>query len=414
VKLLAPLLAAACLTAFSSSTAFAANTTVQVGPNGTLTFSPANITINVGDTVTWVVEANTHTTTSDSNQSEEVWDSGHITSASGPFTHTFTHAGNFTYHCSIHVNFGMVGSVTVNGVTPSGLSTIALGNSTIIAGFGTNATVTLAAPAPKGGSLIALASSDRRVTLAKPSVTIPAGNTSASVTLKTTAAIVAYDANITATFNGTTKTATLTVNPPAGLSNLALVTDNVIGGASVNATVTLGSVSSAKTVVKLISSDPSASVPASLTIAAGKTSGIFTIKTKAVATETMPDITASSAGVSLPAMLMVNPIEIESVSVNPSIVLGGNTSNGTVTLLAPPPATTVIMLTSGNTTAAKVPRSVTIAKGNTTGVFKVTTSKVKSTEAVQIDATLKNSTENTTLNVNGPLPPVVSGFGDSN
>ena len=243
----------------------------------------------------------------------------------------------------------------------------------------------------------------------------PVGNTTANVTVKSVASTSSSNANITATYNGTAKVAVLHVNAAGTLSNLTINPDTVFGGASIVASANLSSPAPVNVVVRLSSDNTTvATVPASLTISKGKSFGTFTIKTKAVAADAMANLTATSAGASAFGMVMVNPVEIESVSLNPTIVFGGNTSNGTVTLQNAPPAATVIMLTSGNTTAAKVPRSVTIAKGNTTGVFKVTTSKVKSTEAVQIDATLKNSTENTTLNVNGPLPPVVSGFGDSN
>ncbi len=71
-------------------------------------YSPNPITIATGMTVTWMNnDSITHTSTSDTN----AWDSGNI-AAGGSFSHTFSSAGTFTYHCMIHP--GMTGTVTVH------------------------------------------------------------------------------------------------------------------------------------------------------------------------------------------------------------------------------------------------------------------------------------------------------------
>lgn len=73
----------------------------------TTAFSPNPITVSVGGTVTWINnDAVAHDSTGDGGQ----WNSGTIP-AGGRFSHTFTSAGTFPYHCAIHPN--MVGSVTV-------------------------------------------------------------------------------------------------------------------------------------------------------------------------------------------------------------------------------------------------------------------------------------------------------------
>jgi plastocyanin len=71
-------------------------------------FQPESITINKGESVTWVNDDSvTHTVTSDTN----LFDSGSI-SADGNFTYTFSQSGTFRYHCSIHSS--MKGEVVVN------------------------------------------------------------------------------------------------------------------------------------------------------------------------------------------------------------------------------------------------------------------------------------------------------------
>jgi plastocyanin len=70
-------------------------------------FMPNPDTIAVGDTVTWTNNDSTaHTTTADGRE----WDSGTLAPGAS-FSRTFTAAGTFTYHCTIHP--GMIGTVTV-------------------------------------------------------------------------------------------------------------------------------------------------------------------------------------------------------------------------------------------------------------------------------------------------------------
>jgi hypothetical protein len=59
-----------------------------------------------------------------------------------------------------------------------------------------------------------------------------------------------------------------------------------------------------------------------------------------------------------------------SLTLNPTIVTGGNTSQSTVTLTgAAPSGGAVIARSSGNANAASVPGSVTVAAGATTPSF---------------------------------------------
>jgi plastocyanin len=71
----------------------------------TTAYAPNPMTVAVGTSVTWHNSDNTtHTSTSGS------WDSGGI-APGGSFSHTFSTAGSYTYHCTIHP--GMTGTVVV-------------------------------------------------------------------------------------------------------------------------------------------------------------------------------------------------------------------------------------------------------------------------------------------------------------
>jgi plastocyanin len=82
-------------------------------------FSPASITVHVGDTITWVNNSQSgvaHTSTSDAAG----WDSG-ILNKGASFSHSFGAAGSFTYHCNVHPF--MHGTVVVNAVTTTTTTT---------------------------------------------------------------------------------------------------------------------------------------------------------------------------------------------------------------------------------------------------------------------------------------------------
>lgn len=62
-------------------------------------FVPTPLTINVGDTVTWTnKDSAPHTVTSDSGSELS---SGSLSNGQ-TYTHTFTTAGTYNYHCSVH------------------------------------------------------------------------------------------------------------------------------------------------------------------------------------------------------------------------------------------------------------------------------------------------------------------------
>ena len=72
-----------------------------------MAFTPATITVTAGTMVTWTNNDNmTHTVTADDNS----FDSGNLTSGSN-YSRTFSVAGTYPYHCTIHPN--MIAKVIV-------------------------------------------------------------------------------------------------------------------------------------------------------------------------------------------------------------------------------------------------------------------------------------------------------------
>ena len=85
---------------------------VTVGNNF---FSPADLSVAVGTTVTWnwAPGAVEHNVTFDDGQHS-------ATQSSGSFPRTFSAAGTYPYHCTIHGAAVMHGTVTVGGTGGGG------------------------------------------------------------------------------------------------------------------------------------------------------------------------------------------------------------------------------------------------------------------------------------------------------
>ena len=101
-----------CLSSIESASA--ATTTVNVGQGG-LVFVPNNPSVNVNDTINFVWAGANHSSTSQPS-SAFTWGSG-VHSSPFTFPVTFTQAGSFPFECTVHVSFGMTGTVTVVGTT---------------------------------------------------------------------------------------------------------------------------------------------------------------------------------------------------------------------------------------------------------------------------------------------------------
>ncbi len=193
----------------------------------------------------------------------------------------------------------------------------------------------------------------------------------------------------------------------ASLSALRVNPSTVVGGSGSTATVTLSAAApSGGAIVGLTSSNTAAAtVPTSVTVAAGATSASFTAATAAVAGSTAVTLTASYNSASRTTTLTVTPVppaaSLQAVSLDPSSVTGGTTSQGTVTLTSAAPAGGVALtLASSNTDVAVVPGSVFVAAGTTTATFGATTSVVSASTPITITATHNGLTRTATLTVN--------------
>ncbi|MCC6475519.1 hypothetical protein IT157_00575 [bacterium] len=94
---------------------FSASATIHIVTLSGLTFSPANVTIQQGDTVRWVKTAGFHNVRESGGTPDTVFYSGAPTSGAFTYNKPFNAplVGTYNYQCDAHFSLGMVGTVTV-------------------------------------------------------------------------------------------------------------------------------------------------------------------------------------------------------------------------------------------------------------------------------------------------------------
>lgn len=271
--------------------------------------------------------------------------------------------------------------------------------------------VVLGLVAPSGGVVVSLTSSNPSVVSVPASTTVPAGSIFQQFPITTSPVTAPTTVQITATTNGFTKTTSVTIQPPTP-QQLSVSPTTATGGASSTGTVRLtGPAPAGGAAIALSSSDPSATVPASVTIPAGSTSASFTITTNPGSSTTNVTISASYNGVSLNASLTVQPLILSQLEVfQPTIGGGGSVLWGVCMNVQVPSATTVSFSTSAPSIASVPGGSVTIPQGSACANFNINTSAVSANTNVTISASFNGVTRTGTLTVQ----PIVLQFVFSN
>jgi len=306
-----------------------------------------------------------------------------LTSAN--FTITTTAVGS-TVSATITATHGSASLPATLTIIPASLITVSLSPATVLGGSSSNGAVTLNGVAAAGGATVSLSSNSSNAAL-PPSVTIPAGASSATFTVATTGVAATTSVTITGTLNGVTQTGTLTINAPS-LVSLGLIPTSVIGGTPSTGTVTLNGPAPATGLpVSLSSNNPTyASVPTSVTVAGGSTTGTFTVSTTPDQSAKTATITCTLGSVSKTATLTVTAPVLASFTVSPASVIGGSKSVGTVTLSGPAATGGVGVTLSSNSTSATIQSQVTVLAGATTATVSIGTVAIPSTVVATISA----------------------------
>lgn len=300
----------------------------------------------------------------------------------------------------------IIGAGTVTVSTTNGVTTIAVGSggpvtassltfnpSTVIGGNPSTGTVFLTGPAPAGGALVGLTNSEAILIDIPTSVTVPAGASSATFPVITVPVGSDTAVNVTATYGGMGVGATITLAPASSgaLVSITLNPTTVQGGNPSTATVTLSSNTGPQgALVSLSSSDTSvAQVPTGgVFVLAGTSSATFTVTTTAISGSSSATISATY-GNTQTAVLTVTAgsgVVLTALTLNPSSIVAGQSTTGTVTISGPAPAPGVVVTLQTSSGLVTAPPTVTIPTGQTSATFTVDTSSTIGslvTESVQ-------------------------------
>jgi uncharacterized repeat protein (TIGR01451 family) len=271
-------------------------------------------------------------------------------------------------------------------VSPTDL-TLTLPPGAIIGGGMVTGTVTLSRPAPAGGAMVLLSSASPAAASVPPSVLVPSGATSATFTITTRPVQVALEVDLTASYAGVDRTASLQLLPAKPpIAALSISPGIVVGGFSALGTVQLASPAPpGGRGIGLSTGNPVVvSVPPFVIVPAGATTATFPIRTHPVTYPTLVPIWAAGGEVRT-AVLWVLPIGL---TLSPTSVHAGRWVTGAIILPQPAPkGGAAVSLTSSMPGVAPVPAQVTVPAGETTATFYVKARPVIAPTPVTLTAT---------------------------
>ena len=233
------------------------------------------------------------------------------------------------------------------------ISALSINPDAVRDGASTTGTVDLGFADP-GPTVVRLFSADPSAAQVPTSITIPAGQTTGTFTITSSATAPETIVQITgATPDNISRSHLLSVNAatPAGpsLSSVSLTPTSVVGGQNATGTVRFTAPMTQGAVVQLSTSNPAiARVPQETVVSANASTSTFNLATSAVTTSTSVTVTARWFGITRTTTITVTPgappatdvvritkgtwkqglLTIEATSTNPNAILGVYSSQG--------------------------------------------------------------------------------------
>lgn len=266
-------------------------------------------------------------------------------------------------------------------LTPPTVSSLTVTPSRALGGTTLTATIRLNVPAPAGGLKVNLKYSNASVT-PPATATVPGGATSVQVKLPTKPVAAVTSGTLTATYGTSSRTAVITLDPPA-LTGVTVSPANVPGGLATTARVTLsGKAPAAGMTVFLKRSHSALNLPASIVVPSGQTSASISASTKPVLADTKVMVTATMRGVSKTANLAILAPKLAAINAFPTTLKGGTTFSLNVTLSSAAPSGLVLQ---GSALPALVTfPTLAMKAGATSQNFTCTTKTVRTNTTVRV------------------------------
>ena len=282
---------------------------------------------------------------------------------------------------------------TVNVNLQPGLKSIRANPETLTGGSPTRGVIELWGPAPSGGIHINV-SSNSSVVIPPAMVHIDQGQS--VIVFDITTGQVGANATrlIFAEVAGSKKSGVVNLTAGPRLATLSVSPNPILGSSTATGTITLtGPSTNVERLVQLSENSPNASLSSPATVNTGSSTTTFPVATSQVGAPENVTITGSQGGVTRTATLTLLPeAALKSLVVNPSTIVGGQSTTGSVTLSSAAPAGGRLVTLSDNTSALSEPPNVTVAQGATSANFQITSSVVGATVTRQVSATLNGIT----------------------
>jgi hypothetical protein len=304
---------------------------------------------------------------------------------------------------TVYAKYAGVTKLARIDVTPGTLAvaSVTMGVDSTDGGSLVSGAVRLTKEAPNGGTLVTLTSSDPAVATVPAQVTVQAGNLTRNFSVTTKSVAATQTVTITGTFGSSSQSDTLTVTPPPlALANVTVEPAAVGGGGTANGKVTLTKAADQDVIVNLVSTKPAVATVSvgAVTVETGETEATFTVNTSRVTATTQVSIRASYDGVIRSAPLTVKKLALQSITVNPGTIAGGEQTTATVLLNGPAPAGgTPVKITY--TQKLTGPAQAVVPEGATSTTIQVTAKSLAVTKVHTVTATLGRVVRNASVKV---------------
>lgn len=259
-------------------------------------------------------------------------------------------------------------------------------------------TVTLnRAPTTPFAVPISISPNDGLLKVDPPTLSVSAGSQSADFKVFTTKApevTTVYTLNI----GGIVKTLTSKEKIPA-ISGFSITPANIVGGNESIGTITLDKAATANFQVTVRDNDSRTSVPSTVTVPEGELSTTFAIGSQGTDVQFTSQITVSRAKGVFMRPLVVYPPALDTFSISPTVVKGGTSATGTVTMNGKAPASGVYMNVVSNGPEAVVPSTIGFPQNAKIANFQIGTLTVSARTIRTITVTYAGVTRSKSLTI---------------
>ncbi len=297
---------------------------------------------------------------------------------------------------------------TLTASAPTQLTSVSCSPSTL--GSNSSSTCTVALNKAAASAATVSLNSNNALLTVPASVTVLSGQNTATFAAASGSVSSNQSAIVTASFNGQTQQATISLAAAVQLSSLNCSPGTVNAPGASTCTVALTGATPGAVSISLQSNNTSVTIPDSVNIGAGQNSATFTATVAAVVSNQSAVLTASLNGISQTFTLTANAnvtTQLTSVACTPSS-LGSNAASTCAVTLNTAATSVVTVALASSSGLLLVPTNVTVPVGQSTASFTATSGIVGSSQNATVTAALNGLTQQTVINLVGAAPQLSS------